>query len=120
MKGLQMNRWAIDSLKDESFFIKHAPNISKADLSALKTLGDRWTRHMESGVFQLSIPANTPLGFPGLADFWTTQYSYQFLAEEAPELLQELKKSELVIFKGDLNYRKYVLVPKPLRSRFYA
>jgi hypothetical protein len=61
---------------------------------------------MESGVFKLSIPTTTPLGAPSAADFWTTQYSYQYLPEQAPELLEQLKGSSLVIFKGDLNYRK--------------
>lgn len=38
--------------------------------------------------------------------FWTEGGSYWRLPESAPELLEELKSSELVIFKGDLNYRK--------------
>lgn len=103
-----MFRWAIESLKDESFFTQHAPDITSSDLSALKALGERWSRHMDSGVFKLSIPTTTALGSPSSADFWTTQYSYQYLPTEAPELLAELKKSTLVIFKGDLNYRKCV------------
>lgn len=103
-------RWAIESLKDTSFFLKHAPDIPAADLDTLRALGERWTQHMESGVFKLSIPTSTPLGAPSAADFWTTQWSYQFLPEQAPELLKELKGSSLVIFKGDLNYRKCVLV----------
>jgi hypothetical protein len=61
---------------------------------------------MESGAFRLSIPVSTSLGAPSLADFWTTQYSYRDLPGRDPRLLDELKKSELVIFKGDLNYRK--------------
>lgn len=67
---------------------------------------------MASGAFRLSIPTSSPLGAPGLADFWTTQYPYQLLPERDPALLVELKKSALVIFKGDLNYRKCVYIEK--------
>lgn len=38
-------------------------------------------------------------------DFWTSARSYWDLPQ-ATELYQDLKESELVIFKGDLNYRK--------------
>lgn len=38
--------------------------------------------------------------------YWTAGGSYWRLPHEAPELLEDLKKAELVIYKGDLNYRK--------------
>jgi hypothetical protein len=39
-------------------------------------------------------------------DFWTAGGSYWRLPKAEPELYEDLKESELVIFKGDLNYRK--------------
>ncbi|KAF2128495.1 DUF89-domain-containing protein [Dothidotthia symphoricarpi CBS 119687] len=39
-------------------------------------------------------------------DFWTAGGSYWRLPGAAPDLYEDLKESELVIFKGDLNYRK--------------
>ena len=38
--------------------------------------------------------------------FWTKSCSFQSLPETEPELFQDLQSSGLVIFKGDLNYRK--------------
>jgi hypothetical protein len=40
--------------------------------------------------------------------FWTTQHSYARLSELAPDLHIRLASAELVVFKGDLNYRKLV------------
>lgn len=39
-------------------------------------------------------------------DFWTEGGSYWRLPHSAPTLFSDLKESELVIHKGDLNYRK--------------
>ena len=39
-------------------------------------------------------------------DFWTEAGSYWRLPHAVPELFSDLKESELVIHKGDLNYRK--------------
>ncbi|EST08325.1 protein of unknown function DUF89 [Kalmanozyma brasiliensis GHG001] len=69
----------------------------------------RWMKHMESGRFKLSVPLDTLLGADtGSANgFWTQPVSYANMATYSPELHQELaSKSDLVIFKGDLNYRK--------------
>jgi uncharacterized protein with ATP-grasp and redox domains len=38
--------------------------------------------------------------------YWTAGGSFWRLPAEAPELMEDLKTAELVIFKGDLNYRK--------------
>jgi uncharacterized protein with ATP-grasp and redox domains len=40
--------------------------------------------------------------------FWTTQHPYARLLDLAPDLHAKLASAELVIFKGDLNYRKLV------------
>ena len=38
--------------------------------------------------------------------FWCTGFTYWDLHSEAPDLFLHLSKSDLVIFKGDLNHRK--------------
>lgn len=40
--------------------------------------------------------------------FWTTGFDFQEMPVVAPELHKTLRESTLVIFKGDLNYRKLV------------
>ncbi|KFV00677.1 UPF0364 protein C6orf211, partial [Pterocles gutturalis] len=38
--------------------------------------------------------------------FWTLPYDFSSMAEVAPDLYADLQKSNLLLFKGDLNYRK--------------
>lgn len=40
--------------------------------------------------------------------FWTTGFDFHEMYSIAPDLYQDLQASNLVIFKGDLNYRKLV------------
>ena len=96
--------WAITSLLDTSFFAKHASSpLTSDDLDNLTAFATRLQANLSSGKFRLSVPLDSKLGFD---DFWTTQYAYQDMPNVAPELTAELAKSGLVIFKGDLNYRK--------------
>ena len=101
--------WAIDSLLDISFFAKTTIPPTAEETAELTKLANRWKAHLSAGRFKLSVPLDTPLGDAQgeeIGGFWTTQYSYQDIAVVAPKLLEELQKSQLVLFKGDLNYRK--------------
>ena len=69
--------------------------LSDAEVSDLFFLFQHWSGFHQEG--QLTIRPNR---------FWTHAGSYWRLPHTAPGLLDDFKKSELVIFKGDLNYRK--------------
>lgn len=69
--------------------------LSEAEAANLQFLFQHWsTLHGEG---QLVLRSN---------DFWTQGGSFWRLPGTEPELAEDLKESELVIFKGDLNYRK--------------
>ena len=73
------------------------PQLTDTDLAALQFLFEHLTTlHSES---QITLRSH---------QFWTTAGSYWRLPTLAPTLWDDLQNSELVIFKGDLNYRKLV------------
>lgn len=69
--------------------------LTDKEQDELAFLFDEWSGMHGEG--QLTIRPN---------DFWTEGGSYWRLPATAPELYEDLKESEIVIFKGDLNYRK--------------
>ncbi|EEP79525.1 conserved hypothetical protein [Uncinocarpus reesii 1704] len=71
--------------------------LSDKEVAELKFLFDQWSQFHADG--KLIIRPNR---------FWTTGGSYWRIPHEEPELFDDLKESELVIFKGDLNYRKLI------------
>ncbi|KAL4928665.1 protein serine/threonine phosphatase PPT1 [Aspergillus undulatus] len=73
---------------------KHVP-LSEKELEEVKFLFDQWSHfHAEGKLIIRPHP------------FWTTGGSYWRLPHLAPDLMEDLKQAELVLFKGDLNYRK--------------
>ena len=69
--------------------------LTNSEISDLRCLFERWSTFHAEG--RLTMRTNT---------FWTESSSYWRLPTTAPELYKDLQKSELVIWKGDLNYRK--------------
>ncbi|XP_059483275.1 damage-control phosphatase ARMT1-like [Neocloeon triangulifer] len=63
-------------------------------------LGSRWRSHFHSGKWILHPSAKS--------SFWTLPHAFGKMQEVDPELFEVLNNSGLVIFKGDLNYRKLV------------
>jgi uncharacterized protein with ATP-grasp and redox domains len=92
----------LDALKNPiTYFVENnIPGELKTELSLeqqsdLGFLYQNWTAFQTAGKLKLREDR-----------FWTLPYSYWWLPTTAPELYAELKSSELVVFKGDLNYRK--------------
>ncbi|EDW61090.1 damage-control phosphatase ARMT1 [Drosophila virilis] len=62
----------------------------------LSELGKKLKRFNDEGKFELAP----------LEHFWTSPYEFYRMAEVQPALYERLSQAQLVIFKGDLNYRK--------------
>ncbi|EMC97703.1 hypothetical protein BAUCODRAFT_122131 [Baudoinia panamericana UAMH 10762] len=70
-------------------------SLSDTDAKNLHALFENWSTLYAEGKILLR---------PNL--FWTEGGSYWRMPKTAPSLYEDLQTSELVIFKGDLNYRK--------------
>eukprot|EP00730_Choanoeca_flexa_P017834 TRINITY_DN8626_c0_g2_i4.p1 TRINITY_DN8626_c0_g2~~TRINITY_DN8626_c0_g2_i4.p1 ORF type:complete len:436 (+),score=86.16 TRINITY_DN8626_c0_g2_i4:1-1308(+) len=71
--------------------------LCKSEEAALKSLGIRWREYIKNKTW---VFEQHP--------FWTFPDPYWRMQELAPDLYRSLAASKLVIFKGDLNYRKLV------------
>ena len=83
--------------------------VSDEEVDMLRTMGRRWKEYEKQGKWeyqgksQLQFHSRSSLS---AHPFWSTGFSYWDLNNEAPDLFQYLSESDLVIFKGDLNFRK--------------
>jgi len=82
------------STDDQAKGVKPQP-LSSQEEDCLTALFGNWSNLYAGG--QIVLRPNV---------FWTECGSYWRLPHTAPSLLSDLQSSELVIFKGDLNYRK--------------
>ncbi|KAJ2719776.1 Hairy/enhancer-of-split with YRPW motif protein 2 [Coemansia sp. Benny D115] len=72
--------------------------MQAGDEAALKRLGKTWAGFLASGTWELRDEL-----------FWTGPYGYRYLPTLGQSVWEnELLKADVVIFKGDLNYRKLI------------
>lgn len=87
--------WFISDVIPKDFYYTLS-ELEKSDDEVLREAGKKWMGYLESGHFVLE-PVD---------HFFTSPYEFYKMEKIAPELYQSLQQSHLVIFKGDLNYRK--------------
>ncbi|CAJ0748776.1 24636_t:CDS:2, partial [Entrophospora sp. SA101] len=93
-------KWLLNVLKDSHFFSSHSTSVEENNhnyLQSLTELSNRWEDYLKKQIWVIKSDW-----------FWTSPYSYWHIKEIAPDLFNDLKNSSLIIFKGDLNYRKLV------------
>eukprot|EP00039_Didymoeca_costata_P001677 m.54213 g.54213 ORF g.54213 m.54213 type:complete len:445 (+) comp10912_c0_seq1:100-1434(+) len=69
--------------------------LSKSDNSACNTLGKTFQAYLENNTWIVQEDI-----------FWTLPQEFDFLQRIAPKLHADLEEADIVLFKGDLNYRK--------------
>lgn len=71
--------------------------LSSSKHNSLVHLGQHWSKRLTDGTIRIRSHY-----------FWTTPYEYSAMNRVCPDLYTQLSQAKLVIFKGDLNYRKLV------------
>jgi len=90
----------LTSLLKPSFFSSFSDVSRLQGWGHLEKLATRWKAYVDSGVFNLSVPLDTPLGGnASSAEFWHSPFPFWNMEVIAPEVFTMLKHSDLVIFK---------------------
>ncbi|XP_065308505.1 uncharacterized protein [Dermacentor albipictus] len=71
--------------------------LEDSDHIATQALGERCQRRIKNGVWHVMDDV-----------FWTQSFDYAEMATRRPDLYKILQSADLILFKGDLNYRKLV------------
>ncbi|KAL5245229.1 hypothetical protein ACI65C_012639 [Semiaphis heraclei] len=89
--------WYVSDVTKQDF--EHILNRLENECTsrALQKIGNRWANYYSTGKFVIECE-----------EFWTLPHCYSAMATEDSELYKKLASSQLLIFKGDLNYRKLI------------
>lgn len=80
------------TIPDQRYIIRHMINNETTEL---KKFGIRWNKYIREKTWVIEEDP-----------FWTSPLDYTYMEEKAPHLYNRMREAKLVIFKGDLNYRK--------------
>lgn len=89
--------WFVSDTLEKDFIWLLNCLLTQFDSEIAKQMSQRWSKFLNDSKWELKSHL-----------FWTTPYVYPEMQRIAPDLYEELTKSQLVIFKGDLNYRKLI------------
>lgn len=101
------------TILDFRWLIRRMINNENANF---KKFGIRWNKYIREKTWIIETDP-----------FWTTPLDFTYMEEKAPHLYNRLGEAKLVIFKGDLNYRKLFgeknwepSTPVPVASQNFA
>lgn len=87
--------WYVSDVMEKDFH--YVVNTLAEKEEPFTEIASRWLHLLKQGKFELICDT-----------FWTLPYSYNSMEKVDKKLYDDLKTSKLLIFKGDLNYRKLV------------
>lgn len=100
--------WVLQEMSEGAKQFRHPTEKSRKDhvqfspaeteaMSRMQKLGEKWSHYFSTGAWTLHSDP-----------FWTYPHDFSLLKADDPDLYRSLSEASLVIFKGDLNYRKLV------------
>lgn len=103
--------WFVSDVTTKDFVSIFSLLETKIKDENILTLVNSWREYLDDGKWEMKCEP-----------FWTFPSDFSKMSSEAPELYKKLGLSDLVIFKGDLNYRKLMgdIYWEPTTSFQYA
>ena len=104
LKDKSVIRWYVKSIpwfvsdvmtKDFHWLLNYLADDSQSHSNDIKELGKKWKNNLETGKWLIVDDY-----------YWTLPYDYSHMNTISPKLYKSLSESDLILFKGDLNYRK--------------
>ncbi|XP_049818677.1 damage-control phosphatase ARMT1 isoform X2 [Aethina tumida] len=86
--------WFISDVT-ESDFMWVINQLMESQNETLSALGEKWNTYQYTGKWKVMTH-----------EFWTYPHEFKHMKAVAPDLYTQLSETRLLIFKGDLNYRK--------------